>query len=422
MKAFLFTISLVSNTALGQFSIDFADGSNEGFFDPAARTPVGGNPGTTLGEQRRLVVEKAIEIWEKHIQPEGPVVIEAKFDFIADPTTLAQASPTRFFIDLPEAPEQGVWYVIGLANHFAKRDLVVGEPEIMMRFNTNANVPFYYGLDFQAGSNEKDFLATVLHEIVHGMGFVSTVSGTNGSFVLTPPEPDSFTLNLFSISRQKPWPDLTDSERLLVLKERPGNAWSGRGTQLASSSQITNGFEYAEILTATGRFPAMAAEFGDRLPAGGLAGEIVIVNDGVAPTADACQVPFVNAAEVSGKIALIDRGVCSFATKVQHAQDAGAIAVIIANNVPEFIKFLALGGDEIPPDIPSISVTQETGNALRLLPAGSPIVLHPDQQPGTYQGRPLINTPGQFSAGSSISHWEPTTSPDLLMESSWSPP
>jgi hypothetical protein len=41
----------------------------------------------------------------------------------------------------------------------------------------------------------------------------------------------------------------------------------------------------------------------------------------------------INALAVNGKIALIDRGTCSFPQKVKNAQNAGAIGVIIADNV-----------------------------------------------------------------------------------------
>ena len=45
---------------------------------------------------------------------------------------------------------------------------------------------------------------------------------------------------------------------------------------------------------------------------------VVLVNDVTAPTTDACQTPFANAAALSGKIAFIDRGTCSFAVKVKN--------------------------------------------------------------------------------------------------------
>ncbi|MCE7926014.1 MAG: T9SS C-terminal target domain-containing protein [Haliscomenobacteraceae bacterium CHB4] len=61
-------------------------------------------------------------------------------------------------------------------------------------------------------------------------------------------------------------------------------------------------------------------------------GEVVPVNDGVEDpsTADACDT-ILNAPELAGKIALIDRGGCQFGFKALQAQNAGAIAVIVCN-------------------------------------------------------------------------------------------
>lgn len=47
------------------------------------------------------------------------------------------------------------------------------------------------------------------------------------------------------------------------------------------------------------------------------------------------HLPLHNAAVVSGKIVVMERGVCDFVTKVRHAQDAGATAVIVANTRTE---------------------------------------------------------------------------------------
>src|SRR5207245_2496945 len=48
---------------------------------------------------------------------------------------------------------------------------------------------------------------------------------------------------------------------------------------------------------------------------------------------DACAA-LSNSAAVAGNIALIDRGACLFVDQIQRAQDAGAVAVIMVNNVP----------------------------------------------------------------------------------------
>ena len=74
-----------------------------------------------------------------------------------------------------------------------------------------------------------------------------------------------------------------------------------------------------------------------RRPTAGLTGNVVVgldPADGSGPlTTDGCS-PLTNAAAVAGNIALIDRGTCGFIVKVKNAQNAGAIAVIIANNSP----------------------------------------------------------------------------------------
>ncbi|KAG6620775.1 Ubiquitin carboxyl-terminal hydrolase [Phytophthora cinnamomi] len=44
------------------------------------------------------------------------------------------------------------------------------------------------------------------------------------------------------------------------------------------------------------------------------------------------HLPLKNAHELQGKIAVLQRGICDFVTKVLHAQQAGAIAALVANN------------------------------------------------------------------------------------------
>jgi hypothetical protein len=51
---------------------------------------------------------------------------------------------------------------------------------------------------------------------------------------------------------------------------------------------------------------------------------------GAGSVTDACQQPN----NVSGKVAVIDRGVCAFTDKVQNAQEAGAVAALVINNSP----------------------------------------------------------------------------------------
>lgn len=66
----------------------------------------------------------------------------------------------------------------------------------------------------------------------------------------------------------------------------------------------------------------------------------------------------------AGKIAVIDRGSCTFVNKVLAAEAAGAIAVIICNNVPGDPGGMGGAG---PVNIPSLMLSQNDCNTIKLL-------------------------------------------------------
>lgn len=90
---------------------------------------------------------------------------------------------------------------------------------------------------------------------------------------------------------------------------------------------------------------------------------IVLVDDGTLLPNEGCG-PFINAASVNGKIALIKRGTCPFIQKCTSAVNAGAIAVIVINNVSGIPA--AMGGVDTfgTVTIPSVAISQQEGNAL----------------------------------------------------------
>ena len=96
-----------------------------------------------------------------------------------------------------------------------------------------------------------------------------------------------------------------------------------------------------------------------------LEGEAVYVED-LAGTGEGCE-DIQNPDALAGKIAIFNRGTCTFVTKSYAAQQAGAIATVIVNNVPES------GAQNMPSDgspesfeitIPTISLSFEQGEVL----------------------------------------------------------
>ena len=89
--------------------------------------------------------------------------------------------------------------------------------------------------------------------------------------------------------------------------------------------------------------------------------QVVYYNDNAAATHEACVVPS-NGGALAGKIALINRGNCTFVIKVKNAQDAGAVAVIMVNNVPG--APIVMGGADNTIIIPAVMISDVDGATI----------------------------------------------------------
>ncbi len=152
-----------------------------------------------------------------------------------------------------------------------------------------------------------------------------------------------------------------------------------------SSVPIGTGSEASVSTTAT--YQAFGMEY-----AGKTAGvTATIVDCGTGNTAG--EFP----AAVSGKIALMQRGTESFATKVQNAMNAGAVAAIIYNNVAG--DFTGTLGAATASDgrawIPAVSVSDTTGASLKSQAGSSGTVVNQvsnwDHYSGTSMATPHVS-------------------------------
>jgi len=108
-------------------------------------------------------------------------------------------------------------------------------------------------------------------------------------------------------------------------------------------------------------YTCSTAGFGPPVPMVPLTEDFVLVNDGIGDATDGCD-PILNGSELNGKIALVRRGGCTFASKVEACQAFGAIAVIVMNNTGG--QPTAMGGSSATAAIPAIMVSQTNGNTF----------------------------------------------------------
>ncbi|HET6372575.1 MAG TPA: M36 family metallopeptidase, partial [Candidatus Polarisedimenticolia bacterium] len=125
--------------------------------------------------------------------------------------------------------------------------------------------------------------------------------------------------------------------------------------------------------------------------------DIVRVTDITAPTNDGCETL---TSSVAGKIAFIDRGLCTFTDKVERAQAAGAVGVIIANVPTSVDPSLQpiMGGTPVGSvTIGTLSLNLSDGDAIR---AQFPSTVH-----GTLQRDSALDRDGTIDSQIIAHEW-----------------
>ncbi len=418
------------------FRFVYLDAPGFGFNDNTPVEAVGGNNGTTLGQQRKNILRKATDILAVYLQSDVEISIEARFQILPgseDAATLASGGPLLFFTDFNNSPIPDVYYAAALANSLAKEDLDTNVADISLSINesvdSNPNVlggrGFYYGYDNNTG-DQSNLMSTLLHELGHGLGFISSIDPSNGSFIFE--QPDSFSLLIKDLKSGKLWNDMSNSEREVAVSNDPAIVFSGATTQQAMRRILKPESKYVSASSESGMrlsinhsvdlmqsFAGEAPIFGFGVPPWGLSGQLVLVEDGVDDTSDACEGPFANADAIRGRIAVINRGTCLFVEKIKRVQDAGAIAAVVINHEGDELLIMDVIDDEVI--IPSIFIGQSDGDVIKRTFLGAQVTLfNRNQLNGTQDGWIRLYTPNPAEFNSSLSHWSSDTFPDLLME------
>jgi len=110
-------------------------------------------------------------------------------------------------------------------------------------------------------------------------------------------------------------------------------------------------------------YPSSASStFGPGFPVDGLTGNLVLVEDSETPFTNGCS-DILNEEEVSGNIAILYRGGCSFVDKALFAQQAGATGLIVINNIVGEDP-ITPGGTSTEVNIPSLMISFEVAQIL----------------------------------------------------------
>ena len=389
------------------------DDPGEGYNDPTAATPVAGNPGTTIGEQRQIVAQFAADLWGSVLVSNQPIYIGAQFNPLGA-NVLGSAGATSVFSDFAPGIVAGTWYSSALADSLAGADLNSGDLDISSQFSSD--FAFYYGLDGNTPAGQISFLDVVMHEFGHGLGFQNFENEAAGTFLAG--QQDIYSVFTRDNSTGKYWTQMTVPERQVSALNYGKVVFDGPRATLGAMLTLDarTAFRVTAPAAIAGEYEYGTASFGPAITPANFHGTVVLGTDGVGASNDGCE-PLTNFAAMAGNIALLDRGICTFNIKAQNAQAAGATAMVIADNAPGNPP-PALGGTDPTVTIPSLRITLADGNAFKAnLPVQVGLVVDASKLQGADDaGHPRLFMPNPVQGGSSGSHYDTAMAPNALME------
>jgi len=118
--------------------------------------------------------QAAVDIWSANFSSAVPITIDASWGRASSYGVLGSARPGSYYSGFDGAPDPSLWYPSALANALAGKDLDSANPEMIIQVNSVAN--WNTRNDGTPRSNEYDLESVFLHEMAHGLGFLSTDS------------------------------------------------------------------------------------------------------------------------------------------------------------------------------------------------------------------------------------------------------
>ena len=127
----------------------------------------------TIPDEYKPAIQAAVDVWSASFKSSVPITINALWERQVNTAVLAAASPGKFFNGFTGAPDQDLWYASAMANSLAGKDLDPTNPEMIIRINSTNGPNLYLGTDGNCPRNKYDLESIVLHEMAHGLGFLS---------------------------------------------------------------------------------------------------------------------------------------------------------------------------------------------------------------------------------------------------------
>ncbi|MET0286819.1 MAG: PA domain-containing protein [Polyangiales bacterium] len=400
-----------------------------GFTDSTPVQPVGGNQGTTRGEQRRRALARALEIWGAALDSPTPIVVRATFPELGctpEGAVLGQAYAWQYIRNLP-GDVGGPYYPSALADRIVGRDLSANQPDLAIELNASVDLAacagvaggWYYGIDSVTPEGENDLIQVALHELAHGLGFASSIDPQTGTSQFSAGV-DVYTTHLLDLDQNKHWDELSAAERIVSAGNVRRLVFDGEHAQEMARGRLASGVPTLSITPAVANVTLTRAvsdvELATNAAKMPVSGPMVLAN----PT-DACSGP-IN--DVSGAVVVLENGPdCAWQDALARLGAKGAVGAVFVVSAPASSPAEPLDafGYGNPSSVRAVTVSIPTGitiaNAIQRDAYTATLAGEADALLGAdVEGRPLLFASQPALRGSSLSHFDSLARPNLLME------
>jgi hypothetical protein len=292
------TATASNTTTPGNITLDFLHPStdpndhtndcDDSFWtDTTAATPVGGNPGTTLGQQRKNALGYAGQQLAAQLQTSASITVHACGAHLggdANSAILAHATPLAFFFDEPQYPinpltKKYTWYPAAAISNLSGTTMCgfaggpcdgVDNEEIEITFNEDIGTSsviggekFYLGYQSDPSASSIDFITIAMHEMTHGLGFfgLANTDSTLGPLgAKAGIDTQAHTIAYENVD-DGPYDDIYDDSVAIVSGsaytpfmgyEVNGSGDAARAAALVSGATVTQSGEYIPGLSCAG--------------------------------------------------------------------------------------------------------------------------------------------------------------------------
>lgn len=413
-----------SARADAEFVLINIDDPGEGLNDPTSVEPIGGNPGTTLGEQRLIAVRRALDIWGAALDSDVPTEVGVQFNHLgcygSGGLTVFAGARARAFIsgEIVPGADPDLWYAYALANRIAGHDLDDGSAEVFIEFHSGFDgddscgfLPWYYGLD-EAGRGPM-LLRTALHELAHALGVAMAVDSDTGAW--WGDGPDSFSALVLDRTQGKHLGEMTAEERVAAFTHVRQLVWDGPAVRKAAEPLLTRGTPMLAVDPSIEGFSGLVsdANFGARALDRSVTAELVVLPQ------DSCVVRD----EVAERVVLVDAP-CRADELAEAVEGWGGVGLLYTfenpawSTPPEPLDHSMPVASGIPiltvarPDAALLTAAAEEQSLTVTISANPDQLLGADPEGRLY----LHATDSDVQSHSTLPHWDLLSRPNLLME------